>query len=63
VRQALNMHRPTCARHIKELQDLEYINIVAGTSNKGYFYQVQYWDDVAKMRTTIKKELLDQLKS
>jgi len=63
IRQALNIAGTTMRRRIKSLLDLEYIIIVGGSSNNGYKYSINYWDNLQKLKQEIKLELLEQLKS
>ena len=61
VRQALNISGTTMRRRIRALLDLEYISIVSGSSNNGYKYSINYWDDLQKLKEEIKSDLLKQL--
>jgi len=61
TRQALKVGNTQLHRFLNQLLDLEYIQIAGGHANRGYRYQVQYWDDNEKLRNTIKTHLDRQL--
>ncbi|MCW8896567.1 MAG: hypothetical protein OQJ96_05970 [Flavobacteriales bacterium] len=62
VRLALQTNKTQVFRCIEKLKALEYIAVSGGSSNKGYKYQITYWDDVAKMRHQIKEHFTQQIK-
>ena len=62
VRQHFKLSRSHCHRFFSELQELEYIKQVSGHANRGYQYEVLYWDDNEKLRTEIKTDLENQVK-
>ena len=45
------------------LQELEYIQAVEGSVNKGFKYVVCYWDNMEKLKAKIKTELHNQLEA
>ena len=61
IRQALNQSKTQCFRYFEELQRLEYISVTEGTANKGFIYKVSFWDELEKLRTRVKTELLNQV--
>jgi DNA primase len=61
VRQAFNMSKTQQHRYLAQLLDLEYIKQVGGHRNRGYKYQIVYWDDNEQLRKQIKRELERQL--
>lgn len=61
VRQAFNLSRSQVDRYIQDLKHLEYIQIAEGSANKGYKYQISYWDDMEKVRQKVKDGLLNQI--
>lgn len=62
IRQQFNLSKSQTARYMDELHKLEYVQIAEGTANKGYKYEIVYWDDMVKTRTKVKTELMEQLK-
>ncbi len=61
VRQALKVSKTRQHVYMQELQEFEYIRQVNGYANKGFKYQVNYWDSLAAMRAKIQDQLEDQL--
>ncbi len=61
IRHALNYSKIRASYFFKKLQDLEYIQVAEGTSNRGYKYQIAHWDDFEQFKIRIKHELLSQL--
>lgn len=61
VRQTFNLSRSQVDRYIQDLKHLEYIQIGEGSANKGYKYQISYWDDMAKIRQKVKDGLMSQI--
>lgn len=65
IRQELNISKTSAFKYVQILQELEYIQAVEGSPNKGFKYIVSYWDDMEKLKSKIKEDLnkqLDQLK-
>ncbi|MGP8216914.1 MAG: hypothetical protein ACLQQ4_15210 [Bacteroidia bacterium] len=56
IRQHLKLSKNYCFRYMGELQELEYVKRI-GYANKGYKYEVAYFDDVSKDRDKIKADL------
>ncbi len=61
IRQAFYISRAQVDRYIQDLRRLEYIQIADGSPNKGYKYQISYWDDMAKVRQKVKDGLISQI--
>ena len=61
VRQALHLSKSSLHRFLRALLQLEYIRPVGGYANKGYQYQISYWDNVAALRSKVKRHLQGQL--
>jgi len=61
IRHALQYSRPHTSHFLHELKDREYIRIVGGSTHRGYLYEIEYWDDLAKLKSIIKEALLEQL--
>ena len=61
VRQALHISKSGLHRFLRTLMQLEYIRPVGGYANKGYQYQITYWDNVAALRAKVKRYLQGQL--
>lgn len=66
IRQELNISKTSAFKYMQTLQELEYIQAVEGSANKGFKYVVSYWDNMEKLKAKIKTEMamqLDQLKN
>jgi hypothetical protein len=61
VRQNLNMSSSSSFKYFKTLQELEYIQVVEGSANKGFKYVIGYWDNMEKLKAKIKDDLNKQL--
>lgn len=61
VRQTLNMNKTQVFRYLEQLRQMEYVGISEGSANRGYKYQITYWDDTAKIKSKIKTHLEDQI--
>lgn len=62
IRLELNEPNTNVFRFFKNLQELEYIQIVEGSKNKGFKYIISHWDSMEKLKTKIKENLNQQLK-
>jgi DNA primase/energy-coupling factor transporter ATP-binding protein EcfA2 len=65
VRQALHLSKTQLHRYINELVELEYLQ-QKGFANRGFQYQITYWDNIELIRNQIKQKLeqqIDELKS
>jgi DNA primase len=63
IRQALNISKTQQHRFLNQLLELEYIKQVSGYTNRGFKYQVVYWDDNKALRLSIQQHLTNQLES
>ncbi|MET3539069.1 hypothetical protein [Chryseobacterium limigenitum] len=61
IRQEMNISKSTNFKYFTMLQELEYIQAVEGSVNRGFKYLITHWDDIEKLRTKIKSELTQQL--
>ena len=61
VRQALHLSKSGLHRFLRTLLQLEYIRPVGGYANKGYQYQITYWDNLQALRAKVKRHLQGQL--
>ncbi|MBO9154082.1 toprim domain-containing protein [Chitinophaga sp. GCM10012297] len=61
VRQGLNVSKTQLFRYVNDLLRLEYIRITGGHVNRGFTYQISYWDGYTALRERLRKSLTDQL--
>jgi DNA primase len=61
VRQALHLSKTQLHRYLHDLIALEYICQAGGHANRGFNYKVLYWDNIAAIRSTVKRHLQGQL--
>jgi energy-coupling factor transporter ATP-binding protein EcfA2 len=61
VRQDLNMSKTSANKYFQTLQELEYIQAVEGSVNKGFKYVIVYWDNMEKLKAKIKEDLNKQI--
>jgi DNA primase len=61
IRHALHISKSQLHRYIQDLLALEYIRQAGGHINRGFNYKVMYWDNVAAMRSKVKRHLQGQL--
>ncbi len=62
----LNISGSTAKAYMRELVEMEYIEIVLRNENKGNIYRITYWDDAEAMKHKIKKYLqlqIDKIKN
>ena len=50
-------------RYMHELQRLEYVRITGGHANRGFTYQVSYWDHYEGLRARLKQSLQAQIEA
>lgn len=62
IRQEINISKTTNFKYFTTLQELEYIQVVEGSINKGFKYVIVYWDNLEKLRSKIREDLNKQLK-
>jgi energy-coupling factor transporter ATP-binding protein EcfA2 len=60
VRKATGVSKTQQHYYIQKLVELEYLQ-QRGFANRGYRYQISHWDNMSKMRATIKDDLSQQL--
>ena len=63
IRQGLNLSKAQCSRFFRRLQELEYITSKFGGNQRRVKYKIDYWDNYAKLRATIKDDLTMQIQS
>ena len=63
LREALKVRKSQLHNYLQALSDLEYIRKVGGYTNKGYLYQIDYWDDNKALRKEIQTDMNEQLKA
>jgi DNA primase len=63
IRQALKLSKTQLFRYANDLAQLEYIRPSGGHANKGYTYQVAYWDNYQTLRERIRRSLDEQVKA
>lgn len=63
VRQYMKLGKTAAFNFMTMLQQLEYIQAVEGTANKGFRYVVSYWDNLDKTKARIKEDLKKQLEN
>jgi DNA primase len=61
IRHALRYSKSHAHRFFQDLKQREYIRVVGGTANKGFVYEIDYFDDSEKMKQAIKNDLLKQI--
>lgn len=61
IRQSLNISKAQCSRYFTQLQEMEYITSKYSGNQRKICYQIDYWDNYAKIRATIKDNLTNQI--
>ena len=61
IRQEMNISKSTNFKYFNSLQELEYIQAVEGSVNRGFKYLIIHWDDIEKLRAKIRSEMNNQL--
>ena len=61
IRHALHISKSQLHRYIQDLLSLEYIRQAGGHINRGFNYKVMYWDNIAAIRSKVKRHLQGQL--
>jgi DNA primase len=61
IRHALRYSKSHAHRFFQDLKQREYIRVVGGTANKGFVYEIDYFDDSEKMKQAIKNDLIKQI--
>jgi hypothetical protein len=63
IRQALKLSKTQLFRYAGDLTHFEYIRPSGGHANRGYSYQVVYWDNYQGLRERIRRNLDEQVKA
>jgi len=61
IRQAFKLSKAQCSRFFNALQELEYIRSKFAGNQRKICYQIDYWDNHAKVRSRIKDDLMNQI--
>ena len=61
VRHALKYSKSHVHRFFHELRQREYIRVVGGTANKGFIFEIDFFDNAEQMKENIKNDLLKQI--
>jgi hypothetical protein len=61
IRSALNISKTLLSIYMKALKNMEYIQIVDGSSNKGFYYQIVFWDSAKQLKEKIQQQLDSQI--
>lgn len=61
IRHGLKVSKTQLFRYMNDLVKLEYVRITGGHINKGFTYQVSWWDGYSAMREQVRTHLQDQL--
>lgn len=61
IRQGLKVSKTQLFRYMGDLVRLEYVRITGGHINKGFTYQVSWWDGYTAMRQQVRQHLHDQI--
>jgi predicted transcriptional regulator len=61
IRQEINISKSTNFKYFNSLLELEYIQAVEGSPNRGFKYLIAHWDDIEKLRTKVRSDLNRQL--
>lgn len=62
IREVLNLKKTKAAEVFQHLQEMEFISISSGSSNRGFFYQIINWDErLDKLTTDIRNSFEQQL--
>lgn len=61
IRHTLHLSKSQLQRYLNDLLQLEYIRQAGGHINKGFNYKVMYWDNIAVLRSKVKRHLQGQL--
>ena len=61
IRQEVNISKSTNFKYFNSLLELEYIQAVEGSPNRGFKYMIVHWDNIEKTRAKIRGDLNKQL--
>ncbi|MFC7773987.1 hypothetical protein [Flavobacterium sp. GCM10027622] len=62
IRQEMKLSNTPAYNYIKQLQEMEYIQAVEGSVNRGFKYVISHFDNLEKVKAKIKEDLSNQLK-
>ncbi|HBG69512.1 MAG TPA: hypothetical protein DHV29_11990 [Bacteroidales bacterium] len=63
IRFSLHISKTKINRYFRILRNIDYIRIIKGSINKGYQYEICYWDNVEKTRSEIRRQLMAKTSS
>ncbi len=63
IRQEVNISKSTNFKYFNSLLELEYIQAVEGSPNRGFKYLIVHWDNIEKTRAKIRSDLNRQLEA
>lgn len=63
IRQEVNISKSTNFKYFNSLLELEYIQAVEGSPNRGFKYLIVHWDNIEKTRAKIRSDLHRQLEA
>ncbi|MDX9933159.1 MAG: hypothetical protein RB294_11290, partial [Bacteroidales bacterium] len=63
IRFSLHISKSKINRYFRILRNIDYIRIIKGSINKGYQYEICYWDNVEKTRSEIRRQLMSKTSS
>jgi hypothetical protein len=58
IRKALNKSKSRTCDYLSRLREAGFIIIAGGSENKGYQYKIEMWDELDKLKKSIKDQLL-----
>jgi DNA primase len=59
----LKLSKTQLFRYASDLVQLEYIHASGGHANRGYTYQVAYWDNYTGLRERVRRSLEEQVQA
>ncbi|MCH4831165.1 hypothetical protein E5F92_000135 [Flavobacterium columnare] len=61
IRQFFNVSKTQMQRYFEELEQLEYITKTHVGKRNSYYYQIDFWDNIEKIRSEIRENLFQQI--
>ncbi|AMO20673.1 CHC2 zinc finger domain-containing protein [Flavobacterium columnare] len=61
IRQHFNVSKTQMQRYVDELEQLEYITKTHVGKRNSYYYQIDFWDNIQKIRSEIRENLFQQI--
>ncbi len=61
IQDNLNESRTQVFHYLKVLRNLDYVRVVEGSANRGFVFQICFWDDVVRLKNLIQSELKKQV--